>query len=148
MFPSLVLYVCNLCHVTNVHCVYGNTVLFHCVVFLSTLYLFIPSLTSIKSLHPQTDQREGLSVSLLTLSLQYNTDFKWGQPSFLAPLMKTPMSPPCKTEILIIALPYRHSLIVFLFAWSLSSSCMPSDTTPPNCVSISLAKTHKESLCS
>lgn len=65
-----------LCHVTNFHCVYRNTVLFHCVVFLSTLYPFIPSLTFIKSLHPQTDQREGWSFSLLIPSLQFDADFE------------------------------------------------------------------------
>lgn len=77
-FPPFVCvhYFAYMCHVTNLHCVYANTVLFHCVVLLSTLYLFIPSLTSIKSLHPLTDQREGLSVSLLIPSLHFATDFK------------------------------------------------------------------------
>lgn len=48
--------------------------LFHCVVLLST-FCIIPSLTSIKSLHPQTDQREGLSLSLFTPYLRFDTDF-------------------------------------------------------------------------
>lgn len=60
-----------LCHVTNLHCVSGNT---FTVLFSSPLCI-IPLLTSIKSLHPQTDQREGLSVSLLIPYLHFDTDF-------------------------------------------------------------------------
>lgn len=43
------LYLQYLCHVTNLHCVSGNTVLFHCVVFLSTLYHSIAHLHQITS---------------------------------------------------------------------------------------------------
>ncbi len=47
------------------------------VLFSSPLCIFsFPSLTSIKSLHPQTDQREGWSFSLLISSVRFDADFK------------------------------------------------------------------------
>lgn len=72
LYSTLTLPMCAISltrHCSRVHCSF--TVLF------SSPLCIIPLLTSIKSLHPQTDQREGLSVSLLIPSLLDKIDHRF-----------------------------------------------------------------------
>lgn len=66
-----------LCHFTNTSLFLDS--LFSFTVLFSSPLCIIPLLTSIKSLHPQTDQREGLSVSLLIPSLLDKIDHRFHQ---------------------------------------------------------------------
>lgn len=140
-------YFAYLCHVNNLDSVSGNSVFFHRVVFLSTLY---HSIASIKSLHPLTDQREGLSVSLLIPSLQFDTIFKWGQPSFSPPTWKTPIILPWKIKLLIIAVPNPLSCKCVILSTclheSLNSSCMHPMPLPQTVFRLDLPK-HTRSPC-
>lgn len=65
----------NVCHFPSV---FPDSLFSFTVLFSSPLCI-IPLLTSIKSLHPQTDQREGLSVSLLIPSLLDEIDHLFHQ---------------------------------------------------------------------
>lgn len=78
-FPSLCLTLtfAYLCHFTNTSLFLDS--LFSFTVLFSSPLCIIPLLTSIKSLHPQTDRREGLSVSLLIPSLLDKIDHRFHQ---------------------------------------------------------------------
>lgn len=125
------------CHFTNTSLFPGS--LFSFTVLFSSPLCIIPLLTSIKSLHPQTDQREGLSVSLLIPSLldtinhrfhpNNNVLFSPRNTKWCVIALPTPLFP-CKCDYFCTVM---HDF------WN--NTCMI-----PNCVSVSTPNLHTDSV--